>query len=230
MHVPARSRRIVLPAALAQLFALTMAVAQTDLDSGDAMPDDDLDRLLAVNEGELQFLSEHPAGSSPLTIHSAIHIRPHSLHDGWVGLDQCQSKLDPISAAEIQYSYRGMRDLRITEMSGIDSAWVDESGVQLRGVKESARVCIAAEVQILRAGDERYELGMGPFHRRFLDGYFPLQLQLALHYPADLLAWAGMEPPPQPGLTLRYEPGSVEIETRFTGRLQLQFSFDPVRP
>lgn len=185
-------------------------------------------RLRAVNAGDLQFLPD--AADVPLQSDSRLRISAASLDSGWVALDQCQRGLDAVEVAEIVYAYKELRNLEITERAGIGDAWVEGGSVQLRGVRPQAHVCIRAQVRILRAdGNGGFRIDSGPYHRRYLDGYFPLRLSLQLVYPAGLLQWQGVDPPPRPGLQVDAGAGRVDIDARFTGRLTLHMRWRDLR-
>lgn len=214
-------------ARLSWLLAVTLLGGTSAAAASGADPfvaDEDIERLRAVNEGELVFLPDMPPA---LLTRSELHIAPHSLDDGWVRMTQCQAGLDAVEAVEIRYDYAALRDLRIREHAGVREAWVEGQTVQLRGVQAGAHVCAGAEVRILQHLDDgRYALRSGPYHRRFLDGYFPMELRLLIRYPAERLAWEGLAPPPQPGLEVSARHGSVDIHARFTGRLMLELRFE----
>lgn len=192
--------------------------------------DDDIARLRAINGGELEFLNAEASQEPHLKTQTEISIRPQSLDDGWVSMHQCQHGLDAMETVEILYDYAGMRDLRVTRSEGIKTAWVDGKSVQLRGVQPNAVICVDAEVQILRPTAEGYHICSGPYHRRFFDGYFPLSLSLRIDYPADLLRLSRLDPPAQPGLSLQNNPGHLQLETHFVGRLLVQLDFIALAP
>lgn len=183
--------------------------------------DDWEERLRAVNEGELEFL-ETPPDRRALTTKNRLELTPQSLTSGWVVLAQCQLDLDPLPAVEIVYRYEGMRGLRIASSRGIGSAWVEGNTVQLADVSPGAEICIRAEVRILTATpDGGFEIRSGPFHRRFLDGYYPVHLEYIVAYPADLLMIESVTPSPQPGLSVSRRPGIFSIDVWFEGKLTL---------
>lgn len=204
---------------------LLLPCVSTRADNDDfASFEDDEARLRAVNTGDLEFLAGQRDGA--LQTRSKLHISAASLDDGWVGLEQCQHQLDAVGVAEIVYVYTGLRGLKISEQAGIDTAWVDGRGVQLRGVQRNAHICVHAEVQVLRkevAG--RYRIDSGPYHRRFLDGYFPLHLVLSVDFPPQLLQWSRLEPAPRPGLDVTAQAGAVTVDASFVGKLTLHLYF-----
>lgn len=185
----------------------------------------DLERLRAVNAGELEFLSDL-ADKPELHTQMQLTLRDASLRDGWVEMRQCQTGLDGMHLTEIVYRYAGMRGLRVVGSSGIEDARVEGQSVQLRGVMPGAEICVTAEVRILRSlGAGRYRIVSGPYHRRFFDGYYPMRLSLEVRFPAQRLHWQAVRPPPQPGHSVAAEPGRVTIDSRFSGRLTVELDF-----
>lgn len=188
----------------------------------------DLERLREVNTGELNFLTE-PAATDELHTRMTLTLSAQSLADGWVDMRQCQNGLDAMAMSEIVYRYSALRDLRVTRAHRIESAWVEDQSIQLRGVQADAEICVAAQVKILRQLERgRYRLGSGPYHRRFFDGYFPLRLSLDVRYPVDLLEWRQATPAAQPGFAVQGSQGQITIETRFTGMLTVELDFAAV--
>lgn len=185
----------------------------------------DLQRLRDVNTGAVEFLSE-AASPDGLNTDMTLILTGEGLPQGWVDMRQCQHGLDTMASSEIVYRYTDLRDLRVTAVRGIDSAWVENQSVQLRGVQPGAEICVAARVKVLRnIGQGRYRLISGPYHRRFFDGYFPMRLNLMVRYPADLLQWRSVAPAAQPGFSVRDEPGRLTIATRFSGMLTVELEF-----
>ncbi len=178
-----------------------------------------------VSEGELVFLTQRPAGRILHTT-NILTITPESLDSGWVGLEQCQSNLDPIDVVEVVYRYHGIRDLRVVSFQAMDEARVEGSSIQMRGVRQGGEVCISAGVRVLHAdGQGGYFLQSGPFHRRFLDGYYPLELDYRIHWPAGLLALERVTPAAQAGMQIDRKPGALAIDTLFEGRLLIGIEF-----
>lgn len=192
-------------------------------EEADAWFESDAERqAMAVNEGELAFLAVAPERRI-LQTRNRLTLTADSLADGWVQLEQCQSGLDPVPALEIVYGYREIRRLRVLEYTGMERAWVEDGSVQMANLADGAQLCVSAEVRVLQpAGAGRYEIRSGPFHRRFLDGYYPLQLDYRLSYPAALLQVEAVQPDVQPGFTVVRQPGELQIEALFEGRLTIR--------
>lgn len=178
-----------------------------------------------VGKGELVFLAEPPASK---TLHSInnITVTGNSLETGWVQVNQCYRGLDAVPQTEIIYRYREMRKLHIRNSTHIGQAVARGQTVELTGVMEDASLCVQADAKILQQmNDGRYSLRNGPFHRRFLDGYFPLHVGFTVHYPPALLVFTGSVPETQPGFTRVSSPGKVAIDTWFAGTLMIEVQF-----
>ena len=206
------------------LLALALPVAAEDQFAN--FPDDDLEaRIAAVNDGELRFLPEPTA--KPVHRHqNEIEIAPASLDQGWVELRQCHRHLDPVPAAEIVFRAGRARGLRVLSSQGIGAARPEGASVQLRDVQPGAELCLALQSRALEAlPGGGYRLRNGPYMRRFLDGYYPMEVSIRVRYPAQLLALQGFDPAPQPGFRLHTAPGEIELDARFEGRLHTRFDF-----
>ena len=210
------------------LAMLSLTAAASD-DAEAWLEADDDSSTRSVNEGTLAFLRDAPDGRV-LQTRNRLTITPASLYTGWVGLYQCQSNLDPVPEAEVVYRYQRMRNLRVISNRGMKGAWVKNNSVQMQQVQEWGEVCIKAEVQILKPdGEGGYTLETGPFHRRFLDGYYPLRLDYRIRWPAGLLALESVCPDMQAGFPVRVRPGELMIDTLFEGELTIQSTWRAMR-
>jgi hypothetical protein len=211
------------------LFAPALLCAVTVTISADDEPDwealEAQHSARAVNEGELVFLTRE-SEQRILQTRNELTISAQSLETGWVKLDQCQSNLDPIEAVEVVYRYHGMRNLTVVSSKAMAEARVEGSSVQMGGVREGGEVCISAEVHVLHAdGQGGYALQSGPFHRRFLDGYYPLKLDYRIRWPDTKLALREVLPGEQPGFTVKRQSGELIIDTLFEGMLVIDVNF-----
>jgi hypothetical protein len=182
-----------------------------------------------VNEGELTFLATPPA--KPVHHHqNRIRITPDSLISGWTELEQCHEHLDAVPEAQITFREGFVRNLRVLESHGIGKAWVEGSSVQLQGVGPGARLCLAAQTRALTdSGSGYFTLNNGPYMRKFLDGYYPMQVSIQLEYPAQLLQVIDVSPAEQQGFHISQRAGVVNIETLFEGELRIQAQFERLR-
>ena len=216
-----RSRRLVCTLLCACLI-LSWAIPG-GADGPDAWLESDEDLLgLTVNEGDLEFLLQMPE-RRVLHTRNWLTITADSLDSGWVELRQCQGNLDPIDRVEIVYRYRAMRNLRVLSSRDVGSVRVASGAVQMTQVGAAAEVCIVAEVQVLRpAGEGRFVVQSGPFHRRFLDGYYPVRLDYRVVFPQGLLLLEEIQPAGQPGFEVELDAGGVQVDALFTGRLTIR--------
>jgi hypothetical protein len=212
-------RPLLLVAAFALLRPWTLAGA-TDFDAPDLE-----DRVRAVNEGQLQFLSTPPSES--VHHHSnRIRILESSLDDGWVELEQCHEHLDPVPATAIVYHPERIKDVRILDSVGIGRVRVNGATVELEDIEQTARLCLSATSRALLAEPEGlFVLRNGPYMRQFLDGYYPMRVSLEIRYPSGLLRLVDAAPPPQPGFELRHSTGRIDATAWFEGRLVTRFAF-----
>ncbi len=184
----------------------------------------DRQRIAAVNEGELVFLHEPPPG--PVHHHrSRVVITRQSLADGWVLMEQCHESLDRVAEAQIVFSPGRTRALEVLSFHNMDKAFVESNTIQLRGIREASKVCARLETKALHSvGMQIFELQNGPFMRRFLDGYYPLQLSIEIEYPRHL-ELVDYAPENQPGCTVSSAPGHVGVKALFEGELRTRFRF-----
>jgi len=204
--------------------------------------DGDMKSLL-VNEGQLTFLAKQPE-KPPLHSMNIITIDKKSMQSGWVDLQQCYENLDAIAKVEITYS-KVMRNLSVISHQGVGAAHVQGQSVQLRNVAHHATLCIHAQVHVLRnRGGGRYELEQGPYHRRFLDGFYPFHLSMRIVYPKqelivddvlmkqglrDSAPWSSLEKGPKegvgPGMRLARADGELAMDSFFEGALVVGVRF-----
>jgi hypothetical protein len=206
-------------------FSIVAHAAQDETGLEDWFNEDAAPAVPQAREGELIFLSTPPEAA---TLHSinAITVTRSSLDDGWVQVRQCYQGLDAVPAAEVVYQYRNMRALRIQSKSNIGDAFTRGQTVQLSDVQRDARLCVGLEAQILHPqSGGRFLLRTGPFHRRFLDGYFPLHVSMDLRFPAALLRYLGTSPLPRPGFELEVKDEQLHIDAWFAGKLQIEVNF-----
>jgi hypothetical protein len=62
--------------------------------------------------------------------------------------------------------------------------------------------------------------------RKFLDGYYPMRVTLAVDYPAQSLTLIDISPPAQAGLDIVKHPGAIRVEAMFEGELQTMIQFE----
>ena len=180
-----------------------------------------LEKARNVNEGDLVFLETRPDPGGP-RMEKRIDLDASSLENGWARMSQCHYNLDAVAAAEVVYNPQRTRNIQVTRAEDINEAVVDGPSVQLRDVGRDATLCVRAEVLAIVPNPEGdgYLVENGPFMRRFLDGYYPMQVRLEVHWPPGLLRLSRSEPAPQPGHDLETDAGMVTVSAHFEGRLR----------
>ena len=194
----------------------------------------DEERALAVNEGDLVFLSKLPEKAVHYS-QNILTISKESLDNGWVHLVQCHVNLDAVAASQVVYRYKRMRNLSVESFEKIGRAWVEGNSVQMEDVQEGAKLCIQADVGILYStSDEKDRKGKGavlrngPFHRKFLDGYYPMHVSLEIKYPGALLRYENINPKAQPGFSVTAGKNTLTVDAWFEGELRTEVRFSKI--
>ena len=178
-----------------------------------------------TSEGELKFLTAPPP-KPPTHSYNKITIIQRSIEDGWVELYQCYSQLDPVPDTVISYRYKAMRNLAIQSKYNIGKSSIKGQSVELLDVKKDAILCVSAEVRIFYQNrDGSYKLVNGPFHRKFLDSYFPYKVTLDIDYPSAKLQFVKSIPASQTGFKVEKKRNNLYIESVFAGKLNTEFVF-----
>jgi hypothetical protein len=185
------------PVALLSLLTLMLPVALT-AGSTVAATDLSFESAALVNEGSLHFLETAPA--KPVHHHqNRIVIDASSLESGWVSLSQCHDHLDAVPLAQITFREGFIRNLKVDSAVRIEEARIEGASVQLRNVEPGATLCLSAQTRAFHdTGNGYYNLTNGPYMRKFLDGYYPMQVTLDIRYPAELLKLIDVTPLPSP--------------------------------
>lgn len=221
-----------MPGVSCQHLSLLLCLLFVGPDPSRAAGDDELffKNVADVNNGELTFLAKAP--NKPVHHHqNRIRIDDASLDTGWVHLEQCHTHLDAVPSSQVTYREGFVRNLRISRADGIGRAWVEGASVQLENVGPDACLCVQADTRALsgREGDS-YFLRNGPYMRRFLDGYYPMKVSLTVRLETPRLRFAGITPPPQPGLSVTGGSQGVDVEALFEGQLRTEIRFDLTQP
>ncbi len=182
-------------------------------------------KALAVNEGRLEFLAESP--DEPVHHHhNELVLSASSLDDGWANLTQCHEHLDAVPRAEIVYNPEKVRGLTVESYTRIGRVWVEGDSVQLEDVEPGARLCVSAWSHALQTQpDGSYTVHNGPFMRKFLDGYYPMRVSMAVRLPGERLRFVGITPHEQSGFRVWQSAGAVHYEALFEGRLETEIRF-----
>ncbi len=177
-------------------------------------------RAAEVNEGELHVFAQ-PLQQTVHLHQNHITITPDSLRTGWVLLQQCHENLDAVPELQIRFTRGRTRELEVTEAQGIESARVEGDSVQLLNIGKQSRLCLRLQTLALHRTAEGVELVTGPYMRRFLDGYYPMRVQLRVTYPQQLLQFQQAAP-----LAFTQEAANrLSLDVWFEGRLTTRLRF-----
>lgn len=179
-------------------------------------------RALDVNEGELQLLDKPPESASHYH-QNRLLITEQSLADGWVTMYQCHSDLDKVSAAQIVYQKERIRGLDVLSSENIGSVRVEGHTIQMQDIEAESKVCISADKRALDYKDGLYILKLGPFMRRFLDGYYPMHVRVEVCFPPFLQL---VKTSPVKSVQRRRGKNAfVEIDIWVVGELEIELVF-----
>jgi hypothetical protein len=178
-----------------------------------------------VNVGELTFLLQAP--ENPVHHHqNQITLSPSSLLDGWAKLEQCHHHLDAVPDMQIVYGRDRIRNITVLSSANIAKSWVHENTVQMQQVARDAQICISAETRALEInGNNHFSLTNGPYMRRFLDGYYPMQVSMRVIMQAPGLRFFSIAPLPQPGFNVTQKSDEVAYNALFEGELRTKIEF-----
>ena len=206
------------------LLPVMLVAAETPLDES-WLEDDSESRALQLNEGQLNFIASI---HDPSILHSDTHlwITAESMQTGWVKMQQCYRHLDVVGRTDVMYAYREMKNLEVTRAEQIAQIRVKPHWVELEDVEKGAELCVQAEVRILqRLSDKTYGMQNGPYHRKFLDGYYPYHVSLTVHYPNAEMQLKRVEPKAQDGFYVTEKSGILYIDSWFEGELRIRIEF-----
>ena len=87
-------------------------------------------------------------------------------------------------------------------------------------------LCVQADVKILhRLSNNSYGMQNGPYHRKFLDGYYPYHVSLMVHYSNNEIQVKQVVPEAQHGFYVTEKRDSLSIDSWFKGELLIGFEF-----
>lgn len=204
------------------VLATTDSPTQQEMDAW--LKDDSESRIDKVNEGQLRLLP--PQDRDVLHSINRIVITQKSIDTGWIGVEQCYRHLDAVAEAQVVYQYKFLRDLKIIKHSGIAKAWIEGQSVQLQQVSKGAELCVQAEARAFYQNEDgSFTLASGPYQRRFLDGYYPMQVSLNVSYPRQRLRFLSVEPAKLSASIKEPHAEELRINSVFEGKLTMKVHF-----
>ena len=178
-----------------------------------------------INEGRLEFIA-------PIYDQSVLHSDTHlwisndSKQTGWVKMQQCYRNLDAVSRTDVVYAYRKMKNLQVTRGEEIARIRVGQHRVELEDVGKGALLCVSADVEVLqRLSDKTFVIQNGPYHRKFLDGYYPYHVSLTVHYSKNEFKLRRVVPQEQDGFGVKQNQDGLSIDSWFKGNLRISLEF-----
>lgn len=179
----------------------------------DDMPGDGEFVLLESLEGVVHKIQMHLSHSE------------QSLETGWVKMHQCHHDMAPTGRSSVDFRPERVRGLQLLLSKGVGKAWVGERGisVEMEDVSRGNEVCFQGEVRSVYLSGDQYRQNSGPYYLRFLDGYFPLKLDLTIDSSRSGTKISVLEP-----LSIPYQvdASSLHLDLLFEGRLMLVFSLE----
>jgi hypothetical protein len=201
-----------------------------DWDDWDKQAGADEAKALAVNEGDLEFLTKKPSKSPPV-LQNNLTISQQSLKDGWVDMVQCHKRIDAVARAQVLYHPRRTRNIKILSFKNIERAWVKKNSVQLANIHKDASLCVQAQVKALYSNfNGSYNMRNGPFLRKFLDGYYPMEVTMNVTFPPSSLSFEAITPQEQRGFKVHYDRNEMKVDALFVGELEIEVFFTDLRP
>lgn len=190
-----------------------------------AAADGDLERLSNIADEDFSPI-ERTLDRPPFHHAKVLTVTEDSLVSGWVRNRQCHRHFSVTPSLEIVFPSGKIRNITVTDSDTVGSVEVRGHAVQLKGVNEHSALCIESENLLLQADPEgSYRITAGPFYYRFLDGYFPMEVDLEVRYPSSLLKVARVTPGDQRGVEVTRNHGVVKLRSRFEGTLWVHVFF-----
>ncbi|MFN4262762.1 MAG: hypothetical protein ACK4IT_03830 [Thioalkalivibrionaceae bacterium] len=167
------------------------------------------------------------ADSRQLHYHdNRLKITSSSLDDGWIEIQQCHRGLGPMPSGVIAFRDDRTRALKVVSSLDIETLEAREDRVVVRNAGSEAELCVALEMQLLEAtAPGHWTLRNGPFQRRFLDGYYPMHVRIAVDWDGLDLRLTAASPE---GADERTESNArgFTFEARFEGVLRTAFEIE----
>lgn len=154
-----------------------------------------------------------------------IDLNSESLQTGWATLTQCHYNLDPVARLQIVYHPEHTKNLTILEDQAIDLSRVEDTSIQMNSLQKGAKICVQADTYALKAQKNGYRIERGPFMRKFLDGYYPLYVELNINWTGLPLALSDTLPNQQTGVEIEHQYQSLKAGYWFRGELRPQIHF-----
>ncbi len=176
----------------------------------DELPGDEAPHLIDFVEGRVHHVQMH-----------LVHTE-QTLESGWVRMSQCHRDMAPTGRSSVGFHPERIRNLRLTGIKKIGKSWIGKEGasIEMEDIGQGNEVCFEGELRAVYWNGDQYHQKSGPYFLRFLDGYFPLKLDLMMDSEKSDVRVSAVEPDWVP---YRLEAGRLKINLLFEGKLTLDF-------
>lgn len=189
---------------------------------------DDLEQLDAIADAEYRNIRDVDGLDIPPFLHQkSLQIEAANLSDPWISNRQCHAHFPLFPSLQITFKADAVRAMRITHRENVEAAWIEAATVQMKQTRPESALCFESENRVFHYDgvSQRYRLRVGPYFLRLFDGYFPLQVELKVQYPYEILELVAMAPDSVEGAEVRLDKGEIYFHNVFEGTLELEFEF-----
>lgn len=186
-----------------------------------------LSPLLAADEAADRELTILESAEGTIHRHQMnLVLDAVSRESGWVRMEQCHRDMAPTGSSAILFRHNRIRNLTILHAREIGKARVtpDGTAVEMDDIRAGNEICIRGAIRTLYPDGDRYRLESGPFYLRFMDGYFPLSLDLRVESRDAELQPVAVLPRQIPH---RVDAYTTDIELLFEGELRITIFMAP---
>lgn len=118
------------------------------------------------------------------------------------------------------------KNIKVLSSKNIRLTRVEKYKVILEDVSANASLCVSLQAQnFYQNEDKSFGLSIGPYHRKFLDGYYPYHLSLIIKYHPKL-EYTGSMPKQQTNFIIVQKANTLNLDAVFEGKLKAEFQFN----
>ena len=149
------------------------------------LEDDSSAQAREISSGELRWVTPDKT-LNQYRLENTLTVHPESLKTGWIDFSQCHYQLDPRIAVEIVYGVKRTQNLKVISSQRIGHIETAEDHITLTDIQKNAQICISGKTKVLnQLSPNHYKMLRGPYMRRFLDGFYPMQV-------TETIRWQGV--------------------------------------
>lgn len=149
------------------------------------LEDDSSAEARQVSEGELRWVTPDKTHNQ-YRLENTLTLNAESLKTGWITFSQCHYQLDPRIAIDIVYGVSRTQNLTVTSSQHIGSIEIAQDHISLKNIEQNAQICVTGKTKVLtQLGPTQFRMVRGPYIRKFLDGFYPMQV-------TETIRWNGL--------------------------------------